>query len=152
MNDEITIQKLTEAVQLTRYQVEAWISRGHFKPANPVESGKARVFTLRDAIALGAMAALVRLGFQASDVGPQVSIGLHGYKDDLALFVICEGPIRLADVPNAVYFKPDMAAPFSKIIRASQLPELVSDPEITSFAVVDLNDIEERVQRALATD
>jgi len=152
MNNEITIQKLTEAVQLTRYQVEAWISRGHFKPANPVESGKARVFTLRDAIALGAMAAFVRLGLQASDVGPQISIGLHGYKDDHALFVICEGPIRLADVPDAAYFHPSPAAPFSKIIRARQLPELLNDPEITSFAVVDLNDIEERIQRALATD
>ncbi len=152
MNNEITIQNLTNAVNLTRYQIEAWISRGHFKPANPVESGKARVFTLRDAIALGAMAAFVRLGFKASDVGSQISTGLHGFKDDRALLVICEGPIRLADAPNAAYVEPEMAAPFSKIIQASRLPELLADPEITSFAVVDLNTIEERIQQALATD
>jgi DNA-binding transcriptional MerR regulator len=152
MNNEITIQNLTDAVNLTRYQIEAWISRGHFKPENPVESGKARVFTLRDAIALGAMAAFVRLGFKASDVGSQISPGLHGFKDDRALLVIYEGPIRLANVPNAAYVEPDMAAPFSKIIQASRLPELLTDPEITSFAVVDLNTIEERIQRALAAD
>ncbi len=152
MNNEITIQNLIDAVHLTRHQVEAWISRGHFKPENPVEPGKARIFTLRDAIVLGAMAAFVRLGFQASDVDLQLSPGLYGFKDDHALFAICEGPIRLADVPDAVYFHPSPAAPFSKIIRARQISELLNDPEITSFAVVDLNDIEERILRALAAN
>jgi len=29
MNQEFTIQQIADAAQLTRYQVEAWISRGH---------------------------------------------------------------------------------------------------------------------------
>ncbi len=52
MSTEITIQSLADAVQLTKYQVEAWISRGHFKPENSVDSGKRREFTFHDALVL----------------------------------------------------------------------------------------------------
>lgn len=149
MTEQISIQQLTDALNITRYQVDAWISRGYFKPKNQPEKGKARVFTLRDAIALGAMAAFVRLGLQAADVGPQISIGVHGFKDDRALFVIYEGPMRLTSESEAAFMEPDMGRPFSKIIQARRLPELLEDPEITTFAVVDLNDIEDRITRAL---
>ena len=150
MTQQITIQKLTDALNITRYQVDAWISRGYFKPKNQPEKGKARVFTLPDAIALGAMAAFVRLGLQAAVVGPQISFGVHGFKDDRALFVICEGPMRLTSESDAAFMEPDMAQPFSKIIQSRRLHELLEDPEITSFAAVDLNDIEERITRALS--
>lgn len=149
MNQQINIQQLTDALNITRYQVDAWISRGYFKPKNQPEKGMARVFTLPDAIALGAMAAFVRLGIQAAEVGPQISMGVHGFKDDRALFVMCEGPIRLTSESDAAFVEPDMGRPFSKIIQARRLPELLEDPEITSFAVVDLNQIEERIMRAL---
>lgn len=149
MTQLITIQQLTEALNLTRYQVDAWISRGYYEPQNEVEKGKAREFTLKDAIALGTIAAFVRLGLQAKDVGLHVSPGIYGYKDDRALFAICEGPIRLSSEANAAYAEPDMAAPFSKIIPAKRLPDLLDDPEITSFAVVDLNEIETRILRSL---
>ena len=149
MTQLITIQQLTDALNLTRYQVDAWISRGYYKPKNDAEKGKARDFTINDAIALGVIAAFVRLGFQAKDVGPQVNCGVYGFKDDRALFAICEGPVRLTSKPNAAYVEPDMAAPFSKIIPAKRLPELLDDPEITSFAIVDLDEIETRIKRTL---
>ena len=150
MEQKITIQQLTDTLNITRYQVDAWISRGHFKPKNQAEKGKARVFTLPDAIALGAMAAFIRLGMQAAEVGPLISMGVHGFKDDRALFVMCEGPMRLTSESEAAFMEPDMGRPYSKIIRARRLPELLEDPEITSFAVVDLNDIEDRITRALS--
>lgn len=149
MSQKITIQQLTDALNITRYQVDAWISRGHFTPQNPVEKGKAREFTMRDAIALGAIAGFVRLGMHAAVVGPEVSIGVTLFNDDRALFVMCEGPMRLTSESNAAFMEPDMGRPYSKIIQARRLPELLDDPEITSFAVVDLNDIEERITRAL---
>lgn len=149
MTQKITIQQLTDALNITRYQVDVWISRGHFKPKNQPEKGKAREFTLHDAIALGTIAAFVRLGLQASDVGPHVSVGVRGYTDDRALFAICEGPFRLSSLPDAPYVEPDMAAPFAKIIPARRLPELLDDPEITSFAIVDLDEIESRILRTL---
>jgi|AntAceMinimDraft_12_1070368.scaffolds.fasta_scaffold77959_2 DNA-binding transcriptional MerR regulator len=150
MTELITIQQLTVALNLTRYQVDAWISRGYYKPQSDPEKGKAREFTLKDAIALGTIAAFVRLGLQAKDVGPHVGLGVYGYKDDRALFAICEGPIRLSSEANAAYVEPEMAAPFSKLIPAKRLPDLLNDPEITSFAIVDLNEIETRILHALA--
>ena len=68
MNQEFTIQQLADAAQLTRYQVEAWISRGHFKPENPVENGKARKFTADDAVVLAALAEFNRLGLAPTTV------------------------------------------------------------------------------------
>lgn len=150
MADRITIQQLTSAVNLTRYQIDSWISRGYFKPRNQPEKGKARIFTLSDAIGLGAMAGFVRLGLHAADVGPHISLWVYGFTDDRALFAICEGPIKLTSEADAAYMEPDMASTFAKIIRASQLPELLADPEISSFAVVDLSEIEERIQRTLS--
>jgi DNA-binding transcriptional MerR regulator len=149
MTQKITIQQLTEALNITRYQVDAWISRGYFKPKNPVEKGKAREFTIGDAIALGGIAAFVRLGMQAAVVGPEISIGIHGFNDDRALFVMCEGPMRLTSESEAAFMEPDMGRPYAKIIQARRLPEILADPEITSFAVVDLDDIEDRITRAL---
>jgi hypothetical protein len=152
MTDEITIQQLSNAVTLTRYQIDAWISRGHFRPGNQPENGKARIFTWADAMALGAMAAFVRLGIQAATVGPLLSPGVHGFEDEQALMVICEGPTRLSSQSDAALFETSTPTTFAKIIRASHLPGLLDDPEITSFAVVNLNTIEQRIQRALATN
>jgi hypothetical protein len=60
--------------------------------------------------------------------------------------------MRLSSESDAAFMEPDMACPFSKIIQSRRLPELLDDPEITSFAAVDLNDIEDRITRALTAD
>lgn len=53
MAQDITIQKLADAFNIGRYQIDAWISRGYLVPQNECERGKARIFTMPDAIALG---------------------------------------------------------------------------------------------------
>ena len=46
----------------------------------------------------------------------------------------------------------DIPAPASKIISPQRLPEIAADLEVRSFAVVNLNDIERRVTKALSAD
>lgn len=151
MAQEITIQKLVDALNVGRHQIDAWISRGYLTPQNDCERGKARIFTMRDAIALGAIADFARLGFEPARVAPHVT-NLHGVADGDALLVIYEGPIRLSSQEDAAFMDSDIPAPASRIISPQRLPEIAADPEVRSFAVVNLNDIERRVTKALSAD
>ncbi|HXF89414.1 MAG TPA: hypothetical protein VNK48_13755 [Xanthobacteraceae bacterium] len=65
------IKDICTAVGATPFRVHAWISRGYFEPANPVQSGVARDFTLQDAIHL---AAILRLGATGIPVARAVQI------------------------------------------------------------------------------
>lgn len=151
MAQDITIQKLADAFNIGRYQIDAWISRGYLVPQNECERGKARIFTMRDAIALGVIADFARLGFEPARVAPHIT-NLHGVADGDALLVIYEGPIRLSSQDDAAFMDSDIPAPASKIISPQRLPEIATDPEVRSFAVVNLNDIERRVTKALGSD
>lgn len=151
MAQEITIQKLVDAFNVGRHQIDAWISRGYLTPQNECERGKARIFTKRDAIALGVIANFARLGFEPARVAPHIP-NLHGVADGDALLVIYEGPIRLSSQDDAAFMESDIPAPASKIISPKGLPEIATDPEVRSFAVVNLNDIERRVTKALDSD
>jgi len=66
--------------------------------------------------------------------------------------VIYEGPIRLSSQEDAAFMDSDIPAPASKIISPQRLPDLVTDPEVRSFAVVNLNDIERRITKALSSN
>ncbi len=151
MAQEITIQKLVDAFNVGRHQIDAWISRGYMNPQNECERGKARIFTMRDAIALGAIVDFGRLGFEPARVAPHIE-HLHGVGDGDALLVIYEGPMRLSSLENAPFMDSNIPIPMSKIIGTRRIAELVTDPEVRSFAVVNLNDIERRITSALNHD
>lgn len=151
MVQEITIQKLVDAFSVGRHQIDAWISRGYLTPQNDCERGKARVFTMRDAVALGAIVDFGRLGFEPARVAPHIT-NLHGIADDDALLVIYEGPIRLSSQEDAAFMDSDIPVPASRIVSPLRLPDLVKDPEVRTFAVVNLNDIERRITSALNQD
>lgn len=151
MAQDITIQKLADAFNIGRYQIDAWISRGYLVPQNECERGKARIFTMRDAIALGVIVDFARLGFEPARAAPHIG-NLHGVADGDALLVIYEGPIRLSSQEDAAFMDSDIPAPASRIISPQRLPEIAADPEVRSFAVVNLNDIERRVTKALSAD
>lgn len=151
MQQEITIQVLVDAFNIGRHQIDAWISRGYLNPQNECERGKARIFTMRDAIALGTIVDFNRLGFEPARVAPHIS-NLHGVADGDALLVIYEGPIRMSSREDAAFMESNIPAPMSKITSPQRLPSLVSDPEVRSFAVVNLNDIERRVMNTLKSD
>lgn len=148
MKQEFTIQQLADAAQLTRYQVEAWISRGHFKPENPVEPGKARKYTYQDAIKLCVLAELSRLGLSSTVVSMHAA-NLFGYQDDDALLVICQGPQRVSETIEVVDEEGETDHTFSRITRPSELWRIVEDPDVRSFATVNLGHIERRVRKTL---
>lgn len=148
MSTEITIQSLADAVQLTKYQVEAWISRGHFKPENSVDSGKRREFTFHDALVLGTLAEFSRLGLSGAVTSMHVA-HLHGFHDDDALFVICQGPAQVAPGVEATNLEGEVDATFARIIRPGDIGRIIEDPAIRAFAVVNLNQIEARVRSSL---
>lgn len=151
MQQEITIQVLVDAFNIGRHQIDAWISRGYLTPQNECERGKARIFTMGDAIALGAIVDFNRLGFEPARVAPHIN-NLHGVADGDALLVIYEGPIRMSSREDAAFMDSNIPAPMSTIMGPQRLPNLVSDPEVRSFAVVNLSDIERRVLNTLKSD
>jgi hypothetical protein len=147
-SQEITIQRLADAVQLSKYQIEAWISRGHFKPENPVESGKRRAFTFHDALILGTLAEFSRLGLPGTVTSMHVA-HLHGFHDDDSLFVICQGPARLAPGVESTNLEGEVDVTFARNIPAREIGRIIGDPTIRAFAVVNLNQIENRVRSSL---
>ena len=145
MSQEFTIQQLADAAQLTRYQVEAWISRGHFKPENPVEPGKGRKYTYHDAIKLGVLAEFSRLGLSPT-VASMHTAHLFGYHDADSLLVICQGPVRVSETIDE---DGEIDHTFGRITRPSELWRIVEDPDVRSFAAINLGHIERRVKKTL---
>ena len=151
MDQEFTIQQLADAAQLTRYQVEAWISRGHFKPENPVEPGKGRKYTYHDAIKLGVLAEFSRLGLSPT-VASMHTAHLFGYHDADSLLVICQGPVRVSETIEVVDEDGEIDHTFGRITRPSELWRIVEDPDVRSFAAINLGHIERRVKKTLGID
>lgn len=145
MSMEFTIQQLADAARLTRYQVEAWISRGHFTPENPVQNGKARKFTADDAVALAALAEFNRLGLAPTTVSMHTTqIRFRAGRGDL--FVITSIARTSIEPEGEV----DLTA--GDIIAAADLGRIVSDPQVRAFAAVNIAQIEQRVRASLGID
>lgn len=145
MSMEFTIQQLADAARLTRYQVEAWISRGHFTPENPVENGKARKFTADDAVVLAALAEFNRLGLAPTTVSMHTTqLRFRAGRGDL--FVITSIAGKSTEPEGEV----DLTA--GDIIAAADLSHIVSDPQVRAFASVNIAQIEQRVRASLDID
>ncbi len=145
MTPDLTIQQIADAAQLTRYQVEAWISRGHFTPENPVENGKARKFTADDAVVLAALAEFNRLGLAPTTVSMHTTqLRFHAGRG--SLFVIT-GIFGKATEPAGEI---DLTA--GDIIEAADLARIASDPQVRAFAAVNIAQIEQRVRASLGID
>lgn len=145
MTPDFTIQQIADAAQLTRYQVEAWISRGHFTPENPVENGKARKFTADDAVVLAALAEFNRLGLAPTTVSMHTT-QLRFRAGRGGLFIITS-VIRQTTEPAGEI---DLTA--GDIIEAADLGRIVGDPKVRAFAAVNIAQIEQRVRASLGID
>jgi len=148
MTPTLTIQQLAEATDLSRTQIDQWISRGHFKPRNPAESGKARVFTVEDAVVLGALAELARIGLTPSVASMHVH-SVYTFTDDDAFLVVSQGPDEMAGGNGALYYDPSNPATHGQIVRARDLAVIATDPKVRSMAVVNLSEVEKRVLKAV---
>ena len=148
MNQEFIIQQLADAAQLTRYQVEAWISRGHFKPENPVETGKARKFTYEDAIVLGAVAEFSRLGLSPAVVSMHTA--QLRFRDGRGALFVISTVFRQVSATEA---NPDIEGQIDitsgSIVPTAEVASIVADPKVRAFAVVNLEQLEHRVRASL---
>ena len=142
MTPDFTIQEIADAARLTRYQVEAWISRGHFTPENPVENGKARKFTADDAVVLAALAEFNRLGLAPTTVSMHTT-QLRYRAGRGSLFVITS-IIGMSTEPAG---ETDLTA--GDIIEAADLGRIAGDPQVRAFAAVNIHQIEQRVRASL---
>lgn len=154
MDQKLTIQQLAAATDLSRTQIDQWISRGHFRPKNEAEIGKARAFTIDDAIALGALAELVRIGMPPTSAATHVQ-SVYQYSDDDTLLVVTQGPIDTAvsagKGKSLKFYDPDRPTTLSHIVRSRELAGFAADPNVRSMSVVNLSELAKRVFRAVGT-
>ncbi len=148
MTTDFTIQQIADAAEVTRYQVEAWISRGHFKPENPVENGKARKFTYDDAVVLGALAAFNRLGLAPTVVAMHTA-QLRFRAGRGSLFVIASErrTVTGAEIDPGNGGEIDLTS--GHIVDHGEVIRLVTAPQVDAIAAVDIDQIEHRVRASL---
>ena len=156
MTRTFTIQQVAKATQMTKYQISAWISRGHFRPQHDAEPGKAREFTMKDVVRLGTAIELVRLGIDPVEATVATQV-VHGLTNDIAFLVLSQGPVVLPPVRHAdgrpvIDYYLDSPMKLKKIIGSRQLTEFLLEPDRRSCAVVNIDEVEKRVKAALETD
>ena len=148
MTPDFTIQQLADAARLTRYQVEAWISRGHFKPENPVENGKARKYTYEDAVVLSAVAEFTRLGLTPTVIS--MHTGVLRFREGRGVLFAITSIMRQVRATEA---NPDIGGEIDltsgQIIDPDDIQRIMDDPQVRAFAVVNIDKIEQRVQASL---
>src|SRR5690606_15410264 len=108
------------------------------------ESGKARAFTVEDAVVLGALAELVRIGMTPTVASMHVH-SVYAFTDDDALLVVSQGPDEAVSGKDALCSDPANPAPLGRIVRARDLAGIATDPKVRSIAVVNLSDVKKRV-------
>ena len=148
MTQTLTIQQLAEAAELSRTQIDQWISRGHFKPKNPAEIGKARVFTIEDAVVLGALAELMRIGLTPTIASMHVH-SVYTFIADDSLLVVSQGPDAITDAKGEVYYDAANPATRGRIIRTCDLGAIATDPTVRSLAVVNVGEVAKRARKVL---
>jgi hypothetical protein len=155
MDQNLTIQQLAAATNLSRTQIDQWISRGHFRPKNAAEIGKARAFTIEDAVVLGALAELVRIGMPPTIASMHVH-HVYAFTDDDTLLVVTQGPIEMAGSSgkgNAMtFYDPDNPGSHGHLVRAKELIKFATDSNVRSMSVVNLSEVEKRVRKAISTN
>lgn len=171
MPDSFSTKQAAHAANVSRLQLDQWVSRGYVEPSHKPEPGKARHYTVTDIIKIATLAELVRLGIIPGTATAWVRY-LRGFTDDQAVLVVWQGPGELipmsspGDPPSQVlrapggwtrnnpgtptFYDPDRPPYHSDIVRPGELPEMLRDPDKRSLVAVNLDHVEQRVKAALA--
>jgi hypothetical protein len=148
MIPDFTIQQIADAANLTRYQVEAWISRGHFTPQNPVENGKARKFTTEDAVTLAALAEFNRLGLNPAVVSMHtVQVRFRAGRGSLFVIVSIIRQVKANKASPELGGEIDLTK--GDIVEPADLARIMDDPQVRAVAAVNIVQIEQRVRASL---
>ena len=159
-----TIQQVAKAADLTRRQLEAWVSRDFIVPEHVPAPGTARMYSLLEAMRVAVVADLVRLGIPVERAA-DATRWLHAFKDDAAILVIWQGPVQLIPASErgtrplsdeelrksgaAKFYNPDAPPIQSEIVKKSAFAAFVDDPDKRAVAHVNIDHIEARVKRSL---
>jgi hypothetical protein len=148
MIPDFTIQQIADAANLTRYQVEAWISRGHFTPQNPVENGKARKFTTEDAVTLAALAEFNRLGLNPAVVSMHtVQVRFRAGRGSLFVIVSIIRQVKATKAFPEIGGEIDLTK--GDIVEPADFARIMDDPQVRAVAAVNIVQIEQRVRASL---
>ena len=157
----LTIQQLAEATLCSRTQIDQWLSRGHFKPRQEPERGKARTFTLEDAITLGTLAELVRLGIPPVIASMHVEHIADYMEEENSVLVISQGESKIPDPEDSRRFKyvynydpryPSLPAPLSRLVRPDELPAIAADSHIYAMALVNVSALKRRLMASFGPE
>jgi hypothetical protein len=149
-----------EALGLPRTTFDAWMLRGYLPlPAGP-GTGRARALSLLDAVRIGTIAQLHRLGIPLSLAGGATRLVqehvLKPHRHDAKwMMVIAPTSAQLASDTETqlegggMQLGPKLVGPYSSPVElADHVRELLFDP--MAYVVVDLTAIVRRVERSLA--
>lgn len=144
---QFTVHDAARAAQITRRQVDAWVSRGYIVPKHTPGNGEARLFSQREIVTLAALAEVSRLmGIDVKKVAPWMP-HLHGWEDDQAILAFW--PVPPAKPGGAGFYDPDGAQIIGRVVRLRDVPQMVADSMRRSLILVNIDHVESRVQAAL---
>jgi hypothetical protein len=146
-----TLKQLCEALDLPRTRIDAWIARGHFRPAHAPAFGTAREWTITEAIKLAVCAALVDANMPLEQAGPLASSGMHGFKGEAAFYVVWQGwhSTAMKD-KTGKYLKAHVPGRwFTEIVKETELLDFLKSDDVDFATVLNLDNIERRVKGAL---
>ena len=170
MAEIFSTKQAATAANVSRLQLDQWVSRGYVEPSHKPEPGKARQYTVTDIIKIATLAELVRLGITPGTAAPWVRY-LLGFTDDQAVLVVWQGPGELIPTSNPgappsqvlrtpggwtrnnpgapTFYDPDQPPYHSDIVRPGELPEMLRDPDKRSLVAVNIDHVEQRILQAL---
>lgn len=158
-----SVREAADAANVTRYQVESWVSRGFIKTSHNPVPPEPRIYSYFDILSIASFASLMLLGYPASKYPGKIMhvegfLG-QGFLDsgvELGVLACWRGPgyVLSAAPPSGpspiVKTGPDAQTVasesfYSRIFDLSQVSSVLSDPDKWAVVMVNLAHVEERV-------
>lgn len=155
------IRDVCKATDMTRTQLEQWITRGHVQLEDLGDAGVARDFTLAEIRMISTMVRLTRLGLPLQTAS-RMARYVTTFTDGRVILAIWQGPIAL--IPTSPRGTPATIRGTGQKIYSSTTPELfyhqdiidphelpavIQDPDVHSLIAVNLDHVENQILREL---
>ena len=148
----IMLEQLSKATKTDPNDIFRWIRRGYFKPANALEEGSRRTFTIDDALILKATVELVSAMnitvAAASEHARLIKASRRG--DSL---VVAVGPVaETFGIARWTFYHAESNT-YGSLMRTEEIDDgLVGDAEIRTLAIINLARLRFEVIAALGED
>ena len=155
-----SVQECATGANVTRHQIEGWLTRGFIKPEHKPSPPTPRRYSYHDVFNISAFAEMVRLGLPVAHcIGS--ALFLPGVSAKLGILAFWQGPMELigstdrqtgkplGGKPLKAY-NPDQPPIHARIVQMAEVSALVLDPDVRGLVLVNLANVEARVLAALA--